>query len=388
MFSRRTGWSLAPNRLHQLAEARRAAGGLLDLTRSNPTGCGFAYPSGLMAVLGDPAGLEYHPAARGLASAREAVASYCAERGLTLRADDLLLTASTSEAYAHLFRLLCNAGAAVLMPTPSYPLFEMLARVEEVELLPAPMLYDQGWHLDLAALEQAPLHTRALLLVHPNNPAGNYLKPREWEQVQRLAAARGWAVVVDEVFCDYPLAEGARVELELGQCPALTFVLNGLSKIAALPQMKLAWIGVAGPAALRAEAMARLEVVNDLFLSAATPVQLAAGAMLAARRTLQPQIAARLRANLAELDRQLAGAPAVERLVAEAGWSVLLRLPRVRSDAAWAELILERGGVLAHPGHFYGMAQEAHLALSLLPPAPEFARGIAALLAAVASELE
>src|SRR6185437_1609553 len=271
VFSERTNWRLAPNRLHQLAAARRSQGTLLELTNSNPTTCGFTYPPGLLAELAGAAGMRYAPSPHGLPSARAAVAEYYLERGVPLGADDLLLTASTSEAYAQLFALLCDAGDAVAMPAPSYPLFEMLARLQQVELAAIAMLYDHGWHLDLAAIAAAPATTRALLLVHPNNPAGNYVKAEEWRAVQELAAARGWAVVVDEVFWDYPLAEGAQVELDLAQCAALTFVLNGLSKISALPQMKLGWIGVAGPEKLKHEALARLEVVSDLFLSAATP---------------------------------------------------------------------------------------------------------------------
>lgn len=386
VFSKRTNWRLAPNRLHRLAAARRRQGTLLDLTSSNPTACGLAYPEGLLAPLAQPAGLRYAPAPRGLASARAAVAAYYAERGVEIGVDDLILTASTSEAYAQLFSLLCEAGDAVAMPAPSYPLFEMLARLQQVDLAAVPMLYDQAWHLDLAAIAAVPARTRALLLVHPNNPAGNYVKPEEWRAVQELAAARGWAVVVDEVFWDYPMAEGAQVELDLAQCAALTFVLSGLSKISALPQMKLGWIGVAGPEKMKQEALARLEVVNDLFLSAATPVQLAAGALLEARRVVQPQVLRRIRGNLAALDRALSGHPQAERLRVEGGWSVLLKLPRVHADAEWAELLVERAGVLTHPGHFYGMEQGAHLAISLLPPEDDFAAGVEGILRVVDEE--
>jgi len=380
VFSERTNWPLAPNRLHQLAAARRRQGTLLDLTSSNPTACGLAYPEGLLAPLAQPAGLRYAPAPRGLASARAAVAAYYAERGVEIGVDDLILTASTSEAYAQLFSLLCEAGDAVAMPAPSYPLFEMLARLQQVDLAAVPMLYDQAWHLDLAAIAAVPARTRALLLVHPNNPAGNYVKAEEWRKVQELAAARGWAVVVDEVFWDFPVEPGAQVRLDFTPCPALTFVLNGLSKLSALPQLKLGWIGVAGPRPLKQEALARIEVVNDLYLSAATPVQLAAEALLAARHTMQAQILERIRGNLAGLDRALAAHPQVERLRVEGGWSVLLKLPRVHADAEWAELLVERAGVLTHPGHFYAMEQEAHVALSLLPPPAEFEAGVEAIL--------
>jgi len=393
VFSARTGWPLAPNRLHQLAQAWRAAGTLLDLTVSNPTVCGFDYPqAALLSALGQAAALRYEPQPLGLEAARRAVVGYYAERGVAVGLDRLLLTASTSEAYAHLFRLLCDPGDAVLMPSPSYPLFEMLASVHDVRLTAVPMVYDQSWQLDLAGLEAAATpQTRALLLVHPNNPAGNYLKPHEWTQLQALAAARGWALVLDEVFYDYALPPNEPVELGLERPPALTFVLNGFSKILGLPQMKLAWIAVHGPEAACREAMARLEVVNDLFLSVDAPIQHAAAAMLAARGGIQAQIRGRLQANLTALDRALSSLPAlraVERLRIEGGWSVVLRLPRIHSDEAWAELLLERTGVLTHPGHFYGFGADSHLAFSLLPPTEVFADAVQRLAQAIAAELE
>lgn len=377
MFSTRTAWPLDPNRLHQLAEQQRAAGDLIDLTVSNPTRCGFDYPKALLAALAQPAGLNYAPQPLGLESARAAIAAYYRERGLAVPLDRVALTASTSEAYSHLFRLLCNAGEAVLMPSPSYPLFELLAGTQDVRLRAVPMLYDQGWLLDMAMLERAPEDVRALLLVHPNNPAGNYIQPQEWRAVQALAAARGWAVVVDEVFYDFALPPGAPVALDFSDCQALTFLLNGCSKLSALPQMKLAWISAFGPAALVRTAWARLEMLLDLYLSVSTPVQLAAPVLLEARRAMQPQILHRLRENLDTLDAALARLPAVERLPVGGGWSVLLRLPRIHSDAEWAERLVERAGVLTHPGHFYGLERESCLALSLLLPPEIFAAGVA-----------
>lgn len=376
MFSTRTAWPLDPNRLHELAEQRRAAGDLIDLTISNPTRCGFDYPEALVEALAQPAALTYAPQPLGLESARAAICAYYRERGLAIRLDRVALTASTSEAYSHLFRLLCNPGEAALMPSPTYPLFELLAGAQDVRLRAVPMLYDQGWLLDAAMLERAPEDVRALLLVHPNNPAGNYLQPQEWRAVQALAAARGWAVVVDEVFYDFALPPGAPVALDFTACPALTFLLNGCSKLSGLPQMKLAWISAFGPAALVRTAWARLEMLLDLYLSVSTPVQLAAPALLEARRGMQPQIQRRLRENLDRLDAALARLPAVERLPVAGGWSVLLRLPRIHSDAEWAERLVERAGVLTHPGHFYGLEMESCLALSLLLPPEIFAAGV------------
>lgn len=393
MFSARTAWPLAANRLHQLAQARRSVSrgdeDFLDLTASNPTVCGFDYPrAALLAALGSAAALRYEPQPLGLEATRQAVAAYYSERGSPIAPERLLLTASTSEAYAHLFRLLCDAGDSVLMPAPSYPLFEMLAGLSDVRLLPVPMTYACGWHLDVEALAAAAdPRTRVLLLVHPNNPAGCYIKPEEWTRLQALARERAWALVVDEVFYDYSIPPAAPARLDLDACAVPTFLLNGLSKTVALPQMKLAWISVHGPAAPADTALARLEVINDLFLSASGPIQHAAPALLAARHGLQRQIRSRLAVNLAALDLALAAAPGFERLRVEGGWSVVLRLPRIHTDEAWAELLLERAGVLAHPGHFYGFAEEACLVLSLLLPPEAFAPGVARLLAAAISEV-
>lgn len=388
MLSRRTGWRLEANELHKKAAGRRTAGDLIDLTVSNPTVCGFVYPREIVAALASPGALTYEPQPFGLAAAREAVAEYYRERGLDIPAERLALTASTSEAYSHLFRLLCDGGDNVVMPAPSYPLFEMLAGVEEVGLRACPMHYDGGWHLDAAALAAAgDERTRAVLLVHPNNPAGNYLQAEEWAAVQQVAAERGWAVVVDEVFFDYAWPPAKPAPLELENCPALTFLLNGCSKLAALPQMKLAWISVHGPRQACEAAWTRLEVLLDLYLSVDAPIQHAAPALLAARRAMQPQVRERLRANLAALDGALAEAPEVERLRAAGGWSVMLRLPRIHSDAAWAERLVEQAGVLTHPGHFYGMEQEACLAFSLLPPAATFVEGVGRLLRRAKEEI-
>lgn len=388
MFSQRTAWPLAHNRLHQLAAARRKSGDLLDLTVTNPTACGFHYPAAeLLAALASEAALRYEPHPLGLETARAAVRGYYRERGVEVGLDQLLLTASSSEAYAHLFRLLCDPGDDVLMPSPSYPLFEMLAGLHNVRLQACPMWYDHGWQLDIAALLAAATpRTRAVLLVHPNNPAGNYIQPMEWERLTAESARRGWALVVDEVFFDYAIPPTVPGELAMADSPALVFVLNGLSKIAALPQMKLGWIAAHGPAELRHAAMARLEVIHDLFLSVDAPIQHAASALLGARRQLQPQIRARLRANLNRLDAALPGRRAIERLRVEGGWAVVVRLPRLHSDEAWAELLLERAGVLTHPGFFYGFASEGHLVLSLLTPPEVFAEGVGRLIAAAEGE--
>lgn len=388
MFSSRTQWSRTPNRLHWLTEARRAAGELWDLTLSNPTACGFHYQdTELLAALAQPAALRYTPQPLGLESARTAVCQYYRERGHALEPDQTVLTASTSEAYTLLFRLLCNPGDSAVLPTPSYPLFEMLGQAADVVLQAAPMAYHAGWELDMAQLAASGPRTRALLLVHPSNPAGNYIAREAWRQVQELAAAREWAVVVDEVFFDYPVAEGGAPELEMNDLPALTFVLNGLSKLAGLPQMKLAWIAVHGPQALRAEALARLELLNDLYLSVDAPIQHALPAILSLRHDIQDQIRVRVRANLNTLDAVLKDQPALQRLRLEGGWSVVVRLPRVLSDAEWAERLLEQAGVLVHPGHFYEFEMESCLVLGLLSTGNYFGEAVRRMLALVVHTL-
>lgn len=393
MFSTRTGWPRKTNRLHELAEIKRRAGELVDLTASNPTRCGFAYPEReLLAALAQPAALRYEPQALGLEAARRAVSAYYAERGVGLPPERLVLTASTSEAYSHLFRLLCDPGDAAVMAAPSYPLFEMLAGIADVRLETAAMSYHGNgargtWELEAGRLAAAGERTRALLLVHPNNPTGSYVKAAEWAAAQRLAAERGWAVIVDEVFFDY-VVEGEAVRLELEEAPAPTFVLNGFSKIAGLPQMKLGWIGAFGPEAARREAMARLEILNDAYLSVDAPIQHAAAEVLRLRRGMQAQIRERVRGNLAGLDAALETVRAAERLRVEGGWNAVVRLPRLHSDEAWAERLVERTGVLTHPGHFYGFGLEGCLVVSLLPEARVFAEGMGRLLETAQRELE
>lgn len=388
MFASRTGWDLEENRLARLAAERRQAGTLLDLTVTNPTRCGFDYPAALLDAFRDPRSLTYRPDPFGIPEARAAVAAYYCERGMDAGPDDLVLTASTSEAYSHLFRLLCDPGDRVHIPRPSYPLFDLLASVNDVHLDPYPLFYDHGWHLDMAALEaRIDSRSRAILIVHPNNPTGSYLRPSDWEALQTLAARHALALIVDEVFFDYPLdAMQERVPnrvpnrvMDPRSSRALAFALNGLSKIAALPQMKLGWMLVSGPQPLVAEARSRLEVINDTYLSVDTPVQWAAAAFLGHRHHIQPQIRRRVRANLACLDAAIASPEALgllQRLDVEGGWTAIVRLPRLHTDAGWAEALVEQTGVLAHPGHFYDFAAEGHLVVSLIVPEEIFSAGI------------
>jgi alanine-synthesizing transaminase len=405
VFSRRTNWLLAPNRFSTALEKHRASGReLLDLTASNPTNIGLRYKAEtILSSLSDPNALEYHPDAKGLRVARDAVSAYYRERGASVDPERLVLTTSTSEAYSLVFRLLCDPGDEVLAPAPSYPLFEFLADIQDVRLRPYPLFYDHGWHMDVHAITTfAGERTRAIMLVHPNNPTGSYVKPAEAEQLNAICAQRGLALVVDEVFLDFahasvapplslsrqPALSTVEGERQGGDYPAaLTFTLSGLSKIAGLPQMKFAWIAVSGPENLAREAMARLEVIADTYLSMNAPIQLAAPVLFAQRHQFQRQLMARIRANLAELDGQLAAQQTIARLQIEAGWYAVLRVPVTRSDEELAIELLERRSVLVHPGHFYDFPADGYLVVSLIAREEEFREGVKRLLEFVIGNL-
>jgi alanine-synthesizing transaminase len=390
VFSSRTKWPLVPNRLSTALEKHRASGRvLLDLTASNPTNLGLRYDAeAILASLSNPNALEYRPDARGMRVARDAVSAYYREHGAHVDPERLVLTTSTSEGYSFVFRLLCDPGDEVLVPVPSYPLFEFLADIQDVRLRPYPLFYDHGWHLDVHALTTAASErTRAIMLVHPNNPTGSYVKPGEAEQLNAICAQRGLALVVDEVFLDFahasvaPPLSLAGLQRQGGDFPAaLTFTLSGLSKIAGLPQMKFAWTAVSGPEDLARQAMAQLEVIADTYLSMNAPIQLAAPVLFAQRHAFHRQLMARIRANLAELDRQIAAQKACARLQIEAGWYAVLRVPVTRSDEDLVIELLEKKSVLVHPGHFYDFPAEGHLVLSLIAREEEFREGIKRLL--------
>jgi alanine-synthesizing transaminase len=385
VFARRTNWKLAPNRLAQALQRLQAAGTeIIDLTESNPTHCGLRYDEAqILSALSQPESLRYHPDPKGLRSARETVAAYYAQRGADGRRvdpDRIVLTTGTSEGYSFVFRLLCDPGDEVLVPFPSYPLFELLADVQDVKLVPYLLFYDHGWHVDMHSL-QASLGTRAraVLVVHPNNPTGSYIKPAEAETLSQLCRERGLALVADEVFLDYGHGRSPRASFA-GNEKALTFVLSGLSKICALPQMKVAWIVTSGPQELEVPARERLEVIADTYLSLSTPLQLAAPRLLAQRHAVRGQLLERIAANLAELDAQLARQQACRRLKIEGGWYAVLRVPVTGSDEELALALLERHSLLVHPGHFYDFPGDGYLVLSLIAPAEPFREGITRLL--------
>jgi aspartate/methionine/tyrosine aminotransferase len=383
MFSQRTDWHLAPNRFTEACDRFRAAGRIaLDLTASNPTRVNLAYDeAAILKSLSSLESLRYQPDPKGLLSARQAVAAYYQSLTCSVSPDRILLTTSTSEAYSFVFRLLCDPGDEVLVPVPSYPLFQFLADLQDVKLVPYQLIYDHGWHIDLRGLEKKLTErSRAILVVHPNNPTGSYVRPKEMRMLSWMCARRRMAIVSDEVFLDYTL-EGAPRASFAGNARALTFTLSGLSKLAGLPQMKVAWLLTGGPEVLAAQAMARLEVISDTFLSMNAPIQHALPTFLAQRSSFQQKLRVRLRANLKELDRQLAKQTLIERLEVEGGWYVPLRVPATRSDEDLAIELLEKQSVLVHPGHFYDFPGDGYLVLSLLPTREDFRNGVQRVLA-------
>ena len=380
MPSSRSSFDLAPNRLAlALARARQEERAILDLTESNPTRAGLPYARAtILEALASPDALLYEPSPFGLWSAREVVA-----RELEVDPARVLLTASTSEAYGFLFKLLCDPGDEVLVPVPSYPLFEHLARLEAVRAVPYRLAYDGRWHVDVDSLRSAVgPRTRAVVTVSPNNPTGSYLKHAELAALASL----GLPIVSDEVFASYPLRDDpTRATTALEAQGTLVFSLSGLSKLAALPQMKLAWIVVGGDAPDVTDALARLEVLADAYLSVGTPVQHALPHLLASRVPAESAIQARTRTNL-ELLRSRVSGTAGTLLDVEGGWYATLRVPATRSEEAWALELLEEDGVHVHPGHFFDFEREAYLVLSLLTPEAIFAEGVGRVVTRLARE--
>ncbi len=383
MFSNRTGWVLAPNRFTTVQRELQAAGvPVLDLTVSNPTRAGISYDAeAILDSLRNAAAMDYDPQPKGLLTAREAVAAYYHEdHDTVVDPESLVLTTSTSEGYSYAFRLLCNAGDEILVPKPSYPLFEFLADLQDVRLVPYPLLYDHGWQIDFHSLAQAVNErTRAIVVVHPNNPTGSFVSSAERAELNRFCATRELALIVDEVFLDY--SHGSRHESFISNEEALTFTVSGLSKISGLPQMKLAWVAVSGPNQKVKTAMGRLEVIADTYLSMNAPIQLAAPILLDQRKTGQPQLLDRVRANLQGLDQQLGTQKICERLNVEGGWYAVLRVPVTRLDEDLAIELLRKTSVLVHPGHFYDFSNDGYLILSLITPPTDFCEGIRRILA-------
>jgi aspartate/methionine/tyrosine aminotransferase len=392
MFSHRTGWRRSPNALTRAIEEARASGEeILDLTVSNPTEAGVRPDAEIvLAALANPEAMHYDPQPRGLLEARQAVCRYYRESHevFDLDPERLILTTSTSEAYSYVFRLLSNPADEILVPKPSYPLFEFLADLADVKLVPYPLLYDHGWQIDFDSLyKAATAQSRAVILVHPNNPTGSYVAAAEAAALNDFCRDYGLALIVDEVFLDYLHDDYSHERVPrpsfVANAEALTFTLSGVSKISALPQMKLAWVATSGPKEMVAEAGARLEIIADTYLSMNAPVQLAAPVLLDQRKQIQPILLDRLRENLAELDRQLAGRPSCTRLLVEGGWYVVVRVPVIESDEDLAIRLLREARVSVHPGHFYDFPNEGHLVLSLITEPATFREGVARLLQVV-----
>jgi alanine-synthesizing transaminase len=381
-FSIRTAWDTSETELARaIADRLKSALPLADLTASNPTQCGFIYDEAtILSALAQREALTYDPNPRGMLHARQSVAKYYADHGADLDPEHLFLTTSTSEAYSFLFRLLCDPGDEILIAQPSYPLFDFLAQFEDVQLVPYPLFYDHGWFTDVESLrQQITPRTRAIAIVHPNNPTGHFTKDSERRELEALCLENGLALIVDEVFLDYGLEDHNVRSFAEGHHPVLTFVLSGVSKIAALPQMKAAWIAALGPEPELQQAQERLEIISDTFLSMNAPVQCALPIWLTTRTGLQTQIVARVRQNLLILDTLLAPQSMISRLDIQAGWYAVLRVPALESGEQLAVRLVRDHGVSVHPGYFFGFSGEGWLVVSLIAQTSEFIRGMNAI---------
>ena len=384
MFSDRLPSDLRPNRLAEaLANRRQRNQPIIDLTASNPTRAGFSYPDDLLAPLSDPRGLTYAPEPLGLLEARQAVVADFARRGLTTTADRIALTASTSEAYSLLFKLLCAPGDEVLIPRPSYPLFDHLTRLDAVTAVPYELEYHAKWSIDVGSIERGfSEKTRAVLLVSPNNPTGQFAGAAEIEAIAAYCRAQGAALISDEVFADYEFSptQDLRSGLLLGRTDVVGFTLGGLSKSIALPQAKLAWIALSGADEPLPRVRARLELVCDTYLSVSTPIQLATAELLHRGAVVRHQIQERVRSNYQLLGARTTDVPSCELLEADGGWYAVLRVPSIMSEEDLVLGLLAEDGVLVHPGYFFDFPRESFLVVSLLPPTDRFADGVSRIL--------
>jgi len=379
-FSQRTNWNTEETELaHAYRERVQAGLPVADLTASNPTRCGFHYDQNLLAALTDPQALDYDPQPLGLHAAREAVCGYYAHHGASVEPEQIALTTSTSEAYSYLFRLLCDPGSEILAPQPGYPLFDFLATLDDVRMVAAPLVYDQGWQIDPEGFRRVITpRTRAIVLVHPNNPTGHFTKSWEARELASLCREFDLSLIVDEVFLDYTFSPShAPASFAAGLEDLPVFVVSGLSKICGLPQMKAGWVVATGRE--RQKALNRIEVIADTFLSMNAPVQWALPRWLRDRPRIQRQIQWRVQANLAELDRQLAPQEIVRRLILEGGWYAILRIAALGGDENTVRELLNEG-VWVHPGHFFGLPESGWLVTSLLGPEAEVRTGVTTLL--------
>jgi len=388
MFSDRTAWDLESNQLSKALANRLSSGKpVIDLTESNPTKCGFHFEAErILGALSDPAGLNYEPVPQGLLTARNAVVDYYRARNCAVDVNAVFLTTSTSEAYSFLFRTLCNPGDEVLIPQPGYPLFNVLADIQDVATAPYPLLYDYGWQIDFHALQRAITpRTRAVVVVNPNNPTGHFCQADDMDRLQEICLAGDLALIADEVFLDFSLGKDI-VPTFAANSRALTFTMSGLSKISGLPQMKVAWLVATGPETLKQQAVARLEMIADTYLSMNTPMQLALSAWLKLCHNFQQQCLARTRNNLAQLDKLLSTQKLCTRLNLEGGWYAVVKVPVAGSDEDLALELLNTGGVYVHPGHFYDFPADGYLVVSLITPERPFAAGMEALVTTISEK--
>jgi len=385
MFSDRTAWNLEPNPLSTALADRLASGEpVIDLTESNPTKCGFHFEAErILGALSQPAGVTYDPVAQGLLPARNAVVDYYRLRNCAVNASNIFLTTSTSEAYSFLFRTLCNPGDEVLIPQPGYPLFNFLGDIQDVVTIHYPLIYDCGWQIDFHALQRAiTSRTRAIVVVNPNNPTGHFCKPEDVHRLNQICLEGDLALIADEVFLDFSLENDIAPSF-VSNNGALTFTMSGLSKISGQPQMKVAWLIATGPEALKQKAVARLEMIADTYLSMNTPMQLALPVLLELRHNFQQQCTARMRNNLAQLDKLFSTRKLCTRLNLEGGWYAVVKVPVTGRDDDLALELLNIRGVYVHPGHFYDFPGDGYLVVSLITPERPFAAGMEALVALI-----
>lgn len=369
MFSRRTSWDRTPTALAELVRQKREYGiEIIDLTASNPTQCDIPQPSDLIvSLLDNVQARTYGPDPRGLFNARVAIAEWYARDGIDVDPASIVLTSGTSEAYSFLFELLCDAGDAVLMPRPSYPLAEFLAHAHDVIINPYNLAYDGQWHIDWSSVEKGcSTACRSIIVVHPNNPTGSYVRGEDRKRLTELATSRSVAVIADEVFRTYPRGSVEPAASFAGETDHLTFVLSGLSKVLGLPQLKLSWIVVRGPAIDREEALERLAMLGDLHLSVSMPIQGALPGLLERSAEWAGPIRQRIETNFSSLRARIQPQTGIEVLRCEAGWSAVLRVPSVHTDEQWAVRLLERGGILVHTGSQFDFTRDGYLVISLL----------------------
>jgi alanine-synthesizing transaminase len=378
-FSNRTQWNLSPNRLSVLLTEKRAHGEqIIDLTESNPTRCGFPYPEQeILTALSDNSILTYKPKPRGLLSAREAISEYYRRNDISVSPENIILTSSTSEAYTFLLKLLCNTNDEVTVTIPSYPLFEYLCQINDVALRHYNLIYDGEWHTDFETLESSITDkTRAIVAVHPNNPTGSYFKIDEFEKICSLANKHNLAVIVDEVFSLYAFQPDKRRAVILNSdLNVPVFSLNGISKLLGLPQLKLSWIVAGGNSKYTSEALKRLDIIADSFLSVNTPVQIALPKLIKLSSNIGTIIHKRVESNYTMLQSVFRNSNATV-LNTEGGWYAILQLPQTKTDEQWADKILSRLNILVYPGYFFDIPQKSSVVVSLLPDIPTFENAV------------